>query len=82
MDLLFSFGVWILLLIFAYYFCTSLQEYSEEGGPFLPAGRFFARLENVVYYCSIGGLLWLTASIVWMIWLCYHTGAIVRIFAG
>ncbi len=82
MDLLFSFGVWIALLVFFYYFCTSLQEHSEEGGPFLPEGQFFERLEKVVYHFSVFGMWWLTASIVWMIWLCWTTGAIAKIFAG
>ena len=80
MDLIFSFMVWTLLLVFAYFFCTNLGEYSAEDGEIFPPGAFFDTLEKVGFYLSMAGLFWLTGSIVWMIVLAYQHGAIAKIF--
>ena len=80
MDLLFSFLVWIALLIFAYYFCTSLGEYSSTEERMFPEGTFFRVLEKLGLYASLVGLVWLVGSIMWMMVLAYTSGVLAEIF--
>ena len=80
MDLLFSFFVWVCLLVFAYYFCTSLGEYSSTEDRMFPEGIFFQVLEKIGLYASLVGLVWLAGSILWMIVLAFTTGVVAEIF--
>ena len=80
MDLLFSFLVWIALLVFAYNFCTSLGEYASTEERMFPEGVFFQVLEKLGLYASIAGLIWLVGSIVWMMVLAYTSGVLAEIF--
>ncbi len=80
MDLLFSFLVWIALLVFAYYFCTSLGEYSSTEERMFPEGVFFRVLEKIGLYASLVGLVWLAGSIIWMMVLAYTSGVLAEIF--
>ena len=80
MDLVFSIFVWITLLVFAYYFCTSLGEYSTTEDRMFPEGAFFVVLEKLGFYASLVGLVWLTGSIVWMMVLAYTSGVLAEIF--
>ena len=80
MDLLFSFLVWATLLVFAYYFCTSLGEYSSTEERMFPEGAFFTVLEKFGLYASLVGLVWLTGSIIWMMVLAYTSGVLAEIF--
>ncbi len=80
MDLLFSFLVWIALLVFAYYFCTSLGEYSSTEERMFPEGAFFRVLEKIGLYASLVGLVWLAGSIIWMMVLAYTSGVLAEIF--
>lgn len=82
MDLLFSFMVWTALLVFSYQFCTNLGEYSNPGGKIFPSGKFFERLEKVSIVLSIVGLVWLAASILWMLFLIYHHGVFERLLGS
>ena len=82
MDLLFSFLVWIVLLVFSYHFCTNLGEYSEPGGKIFPPGKFFERLEKTSIMLSVLGLIWLAFSILWMLFLIYHHGVFARLMGG
>ena len=80
MDLVFSVFVWIALLVFAYYFCTSLGEYSTTEERMFPEGAFFTVLEKLGLYASLAGLIWLAASIIWMMVLAYTSGVLAEIF--
>ena len=80
MDLLFSFLVWTALLVFAYYFCTSLGEYSSQEARMFPEGAFFEMLEKLGLYASLLGLIWLAGSIMWMMVLAYTSGVLAEIF--
>jgi len=80
MDLVFSIFVWMVLLVFAYYFCTSLGEYSSEEARMFPEGTFFRVLEKLGLYASLLGLVWLAGSIMWMMVLAYTSGVLAEIF--
>ena len=80
MDLIFSFFVWIALLVFAYHFCTTIGEYSSKEPRLLPEGLFFRTLEKLGLYLSLFGLVWFVGGVVWMIVLAYTTGVIAEIF--
>ncbi len=80
MDLVFSILVWIVLLVFAYYFCTSLGEYSTTEARMFPEGAFFRVLEKLGLFASLVGLVWLAGSIVWMMVLAYTSGVLAEIF--
>ncbi len=79
MDLLLSFLIWIVLLVFAYFFCTNLGEYSAKDGQLFPEGRFFRTLEKAGLYVSMMGLVWLAGGILWMMYLAYDTGVVAEI---
>ena len=80
MDLLFSILIWMGLLVFAYYFCTSLGEYSTTEDRLFPEGGFFVVLEKLGLYGSLVGLVWLAGSVIWMIVLAYTSGVLAEIF--
>ena len=80
MDLVFSFFVWIALLVFAYHFCTTIGEYSSDEPRLFPEGLFFRTLEKLGLYLSLFGLVWLVGGVIWMIGLAYTTGVIAEIF--
>ena len=72
--------VWVGLLVFAYYFCTSLGEYSTTEERMFPEGTFFKVLEKLGLIVSLVGLVWLAGSIVWMMVLAYTSGVLAEIF--
>ena len=80
MDLIFSFFVWIALLVFAYHFCTTIGDYSSAEPRLLPEGLFFRTLEKLGLYLSLFGLVWFVGGVVWIIVLAYTTGVIAEIF--
>ncbi len=80
MDLVFSFFVWIALLVFAYHFCTTIGEYSSDEPRLLPEGLFFRTLEKLALYISLLGLVWLAGGVAWMIGLAFKTGVIAEMF--
>ena len=80
MDLVFSFFVWIALLVFAYHFCTTIGEYSSDEPRLFPEGLFFRTLEKLGLYLSLLGLVWFVGGVVWMMVLAYTTGVIAEIF--
>ena len=80
MDLVFSFFVWIALLVFAYHFCTTIGDYSSDEPRLLPEGLFFRTLEKLGLYLSLLGLVWFVGGVVWMMVLAYTTGVIAEIF--
>ena len=80
MDLVFSFFVWTALLVFAFYFCTTVGEYSSDEPRLLPEGLFFRVLEKFGLYLSLFGLVWLAGGIAWMIVLAYTSGVLAEIF--
>ena len=82
MDMLMSILVWIALLIFAYFLCTSLGEYSSAEGRFLPEGSFFKGLEKLALIASVVGMTVMAGGIVWMFVLAHLTGALSQITGG
>ena len=80
MDLLFSILVWVGLLVFAYFLCTNLTEYTTSEDRMFPEGIFFQVLEKIGLYASLVGLVWLAGSILWMIVLAYTSGVLAEIF--
>jgi hypothetical protein len=71
-----------MLLVFAYFFCTSLGEYSSDEPRMFPEGAFFRVLEKLGLYASLLGLVWLAGSIAWMMVLAYTSGVLAEIFGS
>ena len=80
MDLVFSILVWIALLVFAWFFCTSLVDYETTEERMFPEGAFFRVLEKLGLYASLVGLAWLAGGVVWMMVLAYTSGVLAEIF--